>query len=315
MSFDLFERRRGIRIPHDIFPSAKYPPVISVAIIVLVGLCVIVDPYLNFRLPSQSNSIPPLTEAEEARLSDLQFHIARLQQNPRATRMRDPSGVGQLSLKEAETQFDALKKQAREHEALEPIHPFTLHLGKGLQPVQWFTAPFLHSSYVALLFNLYMLWMMGLIVEGKLGRWKFGLLFLLLEAISNGLIQWNSLGVTNPVPPMTCGMTTIIFLLMGIAFFISPSRNILIATLTRHHWRDDPMDDDVTFSFQSPFFHFGILLGYGFILYLFDIRATVWVVAPMLGWFALGMAIGAIISRLNIPGDDEPDLVDFIIGV
>jgi len=67
--------------------------------------------------------------------------------------------------------------------------PYCLALGDGLHPVQWLTHMFLHANLAHLLGNMIFLWCFGLIVEGKLGWWKFLPLYLAIGMAVGLIIQ------------------------------------------------------------------------------------------------------------------------------
>lgn len=50
---------------------------------------------------------------------------------------------------------------------------YALLRGHGFHPLQWLTAIFMHADYVHLIGNMIFLWGFGIIVEGKLGPWKY----------------------------------------------------------------------------------------------------------------------------------------------
>ncbi len=66
---------------------------------------------------------------------------------------------------------------------------YVLVLGDGIHPVQWLTNNFLHSGPIHLIGNMIFLWTFGLVVEGKLGWWRFTLVYLLLGVVDSGLMQ------------------------------------------------------------------------------------------------------------------------------
>ncbi len=72
----------------------------------------------------------------------------------------------------------------------EAVHRYLLQYGKGLHPVQWFTAGFLHDHLATLLVNMIFVWTFGLVVEGKVGAVRFLLLYLGIAAIALGLEQF-----------------------------------------------------------------------------------------------------------------------------
>ena len=45
--------------------------------------------------------------------------------------------------------------------------------GQGLRPWQWITSNFMHDGLMHLLGNMFCLWGFGLVVEGKIGSWRF----------------------------------------------------------------------------------------------------------------------------------------------
>lgn len=61
--------------------------------------------------------------------------------------------------------------------------PWVLSHGHGLHPVQWVTSNFIHGGVGHLLGNMVFLWGFGLVVEGKMGWWRFLLLYLGLGTV------------------------------------------------------------------------------------------------------------------------------------
>jgi len=72
--------------------------------------------------------------------------------------------------------------------------PYCLALGSGLHPTQWLSHMFLHANLAHLLGNMIFLWCFGLIVEGKLGWWKFLPLYLAIGMTVGLVIQVAMLG-------------------------------------------------------------------------------------------------------------------------
>lgn len=60
-----------------------------------------------------------------------------------------------------------------ETEYLRIYNELSLRYGEGLRPLQWITSNFLHAGPLHLLGNMFCLWGFGLVVEGKVGWWKF----------------------------------------------------------------------------------------------------------------------------------------------
>ncbi|QDT15383.1 rhomboid family intramembrane serine protease [Alienimonas californiensis] len=66
---------------------------------------------------------------------------------------------------------------------------WSLWFGEGLHPLQWVTSCFLHAGWFHLIGNLIFLWGFGIIVEGKLGWWRFLLLYVAIGATACGIEQ------------------------------------------------------------------------------------------------------------------------------
>lgn len=72
-----------------------------------------------------------------------------------------------------------------------------LPFGDGLTPLQWVTSAFLHAGWMHVLGNMLFLWIFGLVVEGKLGWWKFLALYLGIAIVNGFLQQLIMLGATQ----------------------------------------------------------------------------------------------------------------------
>lgn len=89
------------------------------------------------------------------------------------------------------------------------LHPDSrvLHFGNGLRPWQWVTANFMHADVIHLVGNMIFLWGLGLVIEGKLGWWRFLLVYLMIGSAGYGLVQvlmlnadgGNALGASLPI--------------------------------------------------------------------------------------------------------------------
>lgn len=107
---------------------------------------------------------------------------------------------------------------------LEDIEFWVLHYGAGLEPVQWLTATFLHAGVLHVAGNLAFLWTFGLIVEGKIGWWRFLLVYVVLAGVS-GLVEqlvfWNGEGAS-------LGGSGVIFGLMAMALVWAPENEVSV---------------------------------------------------------------------------------------
>lgn len=69
-----------------------------------------------------------------------------------------------------------------------------LQYGNGLHPVEWLAYSFLHFGPLHLVGNMFFLWAFGIVVEGKLGWWKFLAIYLGVGVAGGFLIQLAMLG-------------------------------------------------------------------------------------------------------------------------
>lgn len=72
--------------------------------------------------------------------------------------------------------------------------PWALAYGDGLHPVQWITSNFIHMGLAHLIGNMVFLWGFGLVVEGKLGWWRFLLVYLCVGILQCAVEQTIMLG-------------------------------------------------------------------------------------------------------------------------
>ena len=76
---------------------------------------------------------------------------------------------------------------------------WALSYGDGLHPVQWVTSNFIHMGAAHLIGNMIFLWGFGLVVEGKLGWWRFLLVYLVIGVSQCAVEQTIMLGHTPEV--------------------------------------------------------------------------------------------------------------------
>lgn len=74
-----------------------------------------------------------------------------------------------------------------------------LQYGNGLHPLEWLAYSFLHFGPIHLLGNMFFLWAFGIVVEGKLGWWKFLSIYLAIGIVGGFLIQLAMLGYRVPL--------------------------------------------------------------------------------------------------------------------
>ena len=57
------------------------------------------------------------------------------------------------------------------------VEEMMLQYANGLRPWQWITSNFLHADILHLLGNMFCLWSFGLVTEGKVGWWRFLMIY------------------------------------------------------------------------------------------------------------------------------------------
>jgi membrane associated rhomboid family serine protease len=102
---------------------------------------------------------------------------------------------------------------------------YMLVIGDGVHPLQWLTNNFLHSGIIHLAGNMLFLWTFGLVVEGKLGWWRFLLVYLGLGVFDSAAMQ---ILVPSEREISMLGASTIIFGLMGICLVWAPRNEVTV---------------------------------------------------------------------------------------
>ncbi len=100
------------------------------------------------------------------------------------------------------------------------IDGWLLRFGNGLHPSEWIASAFLHFGLMHLIGNAIFLWAYGLIIEGKIGHFRFLTLYIVLALLDGCLTQ--SLMLYADGPRGAGGASGVIFALMGIALIWAP---------------------------------------------------------------------------------------------
>jgi membrane associated rhomboid family serine protease len=109
--------------------------------------------------------------------------------------------------------------------SLSSFEDWALTYGNGLHPDEWFRAMFMHGSVEHLLGNMLFLWVFGLVVEGKLGWWKFLCCYLAIGATQSMIEQVVMLGYDGEVPG-SVGASAAIFGLVAMAAVWAPVNEV-----------------------------------------------------------------------------------------
>jgi len=104
------------------------------------------------------------------------------------------------------------------------LETWQLALGDGLHPVQWWTSAFYHYGIMHLLGNMIFLWTFGLIVEGKLGWFRFLPLYFAMAGLEGALTQVIMLA--SDTPSSAGGASGVIYALMAISLLWAPRNEI-----------------------------------------------------------------------------------------
>jgi membrane associated rhomboid family serine protease len=109
--------------------------------------------------------------------------------------------------------------------ATDDIEPLLLVYGDGLHPLQWLTSNFIHAGFMHLAGNMVYLWGFGLVVEGKLGWWKFLLVYLGIGVVQCAVEQTIMLGADVGG---SLGASAIIYGLLAIALVWAPENELSV---------------------------------------------------------------------------------------
>ena len=102
---------------------------------------------------------------------------------------------------------------------------WVLWYGDGLHPNQWLQSIFMHGGIEHLVSNILFLWLFGLVIEGKLGWWRFLCCYLAIGVGESALEQTVMLGVAEPTPG-SVGASAAIFGLIAMAAIWAPKNEI-----------------------------------------------------------------------------------------
>lgn len=187
---------------------------------------------------------------------------------------------------------------------------YKLQFGEGLKPWQWITSSFLHLNFGHLLGNMIFLVLFGIIVEGKIGWWKFLGIYLGISLIA-GFLSQGVISLVNPgYQGAALGASSVVCGLMAIAVFWAPINNIQM--LANFYFR-------YTWHFDVPVAAFA-----GFFL-LIDILSTLFVAAhahsfaPFTAFLhtcgiVVGVVVGIGMLKLNWVDCDGFDAFSVILG-
>ena len=101
--------------------------------------------------------------------------------------------------------------------------PYMLAIGSGLHPLQWLTNNFLHAGFFHFLFNMFFLWIFGIVIEGKIGPYKMLAVYLGIGILYGAAMQIMML---QHEPTVCLGASAIIFGLAAMSLIWAPRNEI-----------------------------------------------------------------------------------------
>lgn len=99
-----------------------------------------------------------------------------------------------------------------------------LEHGNGLHPLEWLGSMFMHAGPFHLLGNMLFLWIFGLVVEGKVGWWRFLAIYLGIGVAQSAIEQIAMLGAGEITHSL--GASSAIYGVMAVAFVWAPKNEI-----------------------------------------------------------------------------------------
>jgi membrane associated rhomboid family serine protease len=102
------------------------------------------------------------------------------------------------------------------------MEPWMLSFGNGLHPAEWITSLFLHDGIGHLVGNMIFLWVFGLVIEGKLGWWRFLLVYLGLGTFESAVSQISMLHESG----YALGASGAIYGILAMSLIWAPSNEI-----------------------------------------------------------------------------------------
>ncbi len=94
----------------------------------------------------------------------------------------------------------------------------------GLTPFQWLLSMFMHASFDHLLGNMLFLWIFGLVVEGKIGWWRFLLCYVGIGVVQSAGEQTLQLILGGEGGSL--GASTAIYGIMAMSAVWAPKNNV-----------------------------------------------------------------------------------------
>ncbi len=101
-----------------------------------------------------------------------------------------------------------------------------LRYGQGLHPAEWLFSNFIHFGVLHLIGNMIFLWTFGIVVEGKLGWWRYLLVYLLIGVLGGFTEQTAMLGHAAELGGGSGGASGCIYGLLAICIVWAPKNEM-----------------------------------------------------------------------------------------
>jgi membrane associated rhomboid family serine protease len=178
-----------------------------------------------------------------------------------------------------------------------------LEYGTGLHPVQWLLSTFMHANFEHLFGNMFFLWSFGLITEGKLGWWRFLMVYLGIAVGQSAIEQAVMPHLTDAVP-YTLGASAAIYGLMAMACVWTPVNELSILLILGFRF--------LVFEMMVGMFA-ALYVGIDIAFTLFMGAGAAGSVAHLMGG-AMGLVVGVALLKLNTVECQDYDLLSVLSG-
>ena len=183
------------------------------------------------------------------------------------------------------------------------VIPWILQFGDGLHPVQWVSSVFMHGGIFHLLGNMFFLWGFGLVVEGKLGWWRYLGLYLLIAVFAGVIEQTLMLGYRGESPG-ALGASGVIFGMMAMALVWAPKNDMTIFVVLGIH----------ATTFEASILAFcGFYIGVQFLFFALDGFSMGSALLHLVGAM-LGLGAGVVLLKRDWVDCENWDLFNVMKG-
>ncbi|HEV3165553.1 MAG TPA: rhomboid family intramembrane serine protease [Isosphaeraceae bacterium] len=159
-----------------------------------------------------------------------------------ALQLQDENAAAQAKAKLAEADQkgeEAQDEDESQFAVARGLERWVLVHGNGLHPLQWITSNFIHANIGHLLGNMLFLWSFGIVVEGKIGWWRFLLVYLSIGIAECATEQILTLGSSASV---SYGASAIVYSLLAMSLVWAPKNDlscwVFIWYFLRFHFND-----------------------------------------------------------------------------